>query len=564
MHNRGILKTFTRSLRKLLLVPLCLGFTLFQAAWAQESMSPDEALTALLAAGRSDCGSNKADLLNKVLCEKRIRFGVNPSYAGFGLRTDGQWSGYEVDIAQRIAAKFGVEAVFVAVSGSNRMSAVSDGRVDVVLATLGHTIQRDAQVNFVKPHYYASMTEIMGERDIRIVDWEQLAGRTVCVTVGSYQNAGLTGNGARLMLFDGSAKLEQALQSGFCEVAAHDDSYLAGLYQKPAFAKKFDTKFRFAPVPWGAAVPKNNAHHLALALGLNFQIMHRDGTLIALAQANRINSEFLGLAQENWSKDSCNRSTGNTNPDCILQPLNDVLELTPFAGSIKELESWFSQYTNVEIGFPWLKTVSAWDLFKTGVIYTFLLVIGSLAATLLIACFVGRALSSPIRALRWATQLLVVVAQSTPFVLALVIGLALATALMPYSVGLGVTVCMLVAGLMNGANAGQSISESVISIIHERGDHLSGLFVEALRRSRIQLQASLVNASKAVPAASFIGLPELLSAMTDISSFSTSRVSTYIFLMLFYMAVVAVVVWLCTKAGEWLERGKSSAESRHA
>jgi ABC-type arginine/histidine transport system permease subunit len=123
---------------------------------------------------------------------------------------------------------------------------------------------------------------------------------------------------------------------------------------------------------------------------------------------------------------------------------------------------------------------------------------------------------------------------------------------------------MLVAGLMNGANAGQSISESVISIIHERGDHLSGLFVEALRRSRIQLLASLVNASKAVPAASFIGAPELLSVMTDISSFSTSRVSTYIFLMLFYMAVVAVVVWLCTKAGEWLERGKSSAESRHA
>lgn len=183
MHNRWLLKTFTRSLRKLLLVPLCLGFALSQAAWAQESMSPDEALSTLLAAGRSDCRSNNADLLNKVLCEKRIRFGVNPSYAGFGLRTDGQWAGYEVDIAQRIAAKFGVEAVFVAVSGSNRMSAVSDGRVDVVLATLGHTIQRDAQVNFVKPHYYASMTEIMGERDIRIVDWEQLVGRTVCVTL---------------------------------------------------------------------------------------------------------------------------------------------------------------------------------------------------------------------------------------------------------------------------------------------------------------------------------------------------------------------------------------------
>lgn len=562
MHSSERLMKFVRLLCKLLLVPLCILLSPTQAAWAQASESPDEALTTLLAAARSDCGP-RTDLLNKVLCEKRIRFGINPSYAGFGLRTDSQWAGYEVDIARRIAEKFDVEAVFVAVTGANRIGALADGRVDVVLATLGHTTQRDAQVNFVRPHYYASMTEIMGERDIRIVDWEQLAGRTICVTVGSYQNAGLIGYGARLMLFDGSAKLEEALSSGVCEVASHDDSYLAGLYRKPAFEKKFDTKFRFAPVPWGAAVPKNNAHDLAFALGLNFQIMHRDGALIDLAQANRINSQFLGEAREIWRKDSCNQSKGSTNRDCIILPLNDVLEVTSFGGSIKALESWFSQYTGAEISFPWLTTMSAWDLFKTGIVYTFVLVIGSLAATLLIACCVGRALSSPLRTLRWATQLLVVAAQSTPFVLALVIGLALATALMPYSVGLGIAVCMLVAGLINGANAGQSISESVISIIHERGEHPPGLFVEALRRSRIQLQASLVNASKAVPAASFIGAPELLSSMTDISSFSTSRVSTYLFLMLFYMLIVGAVVWLCSRAGDWLESGRSSAKSRH-
>lgn len=564
MNDREVLKTIARSLCKLLLVPICIWLTPPEAARAQVFVSPTEALTTLLQSARSDCISNKADLLNKVLCEKRIRFGVNPSYAGFGLRTNGQWAGYEVDIARRIAEKFGVEAVFVAVTGANRIGALSDGRVDVVLATLGHTKQRDGQVTFVRPHYYASMTEIMGERNLRIVDWEGLAGRTICVTVGSYQNAGLIGHGARLMLFDGSAKLEEALQSGVCEVAAHDDSYLAGLYRKPAFDKKFDTKFRFAPVPWGAAVPKNNAHDLAFALGLTLQMMHRDGTLLDSAQVNRINTQFLESASETWSKDICNRSTGNTNPECILSPLDDALVATPFVTSIKELESWFSQFTGAEISFPWLTTMSAWDLFKTGIIYTLLLVIGSLAATLMIACLVGWALSSPFRILRWATQFLVVAAQSTPFVLALVIGLAFATALMPYSVGLGVTVCILVAGLMNGTNAGQSIAESVISIIREQGEHPPGLFVEAIRRSRMQLQAFLVNASKSVPAASFIGAPELLSSMTDISSFSNSRVATYIFLLLFYMAVVVVVVWLSGKAGAWLESGKSKPEPRHA
>ena len=133
MLKAGILKTFARSLCKLLLVPLCLSLTPSQTAWAQDYPTPDEALTTLLEGARSDCESK--ELLNKVLCEKRIRFGMNPSYAGFGVRSDGQWTGYQVDIARRFAAKLGIEAVFVPVSGADRIGALSDGRVDVVLAS---------------------------------------------------------------------------------------------------------------------------------------------------------------------------------------------------------------------------------------------------------------------------------------------------------------------------------------------------------------------------------------------------------------------------------------------
>ena len=556
-------KTFSRFLYKVMLVPLCLLLTLAKPGWAQESVSPDEALATLLASARSDCTSANPDLLRRVLCEKRIRFGLNARYAGFGFDTDGHWAGYEVDIARRIAAKFDVEAVFVSVTGANRIGALAEGRVDVILSSLGHTTLRDSQVTFVRPHYYASQTEIMGERDILVTGWQGLIGRTVCVTVGSYQNSGLVGHGLRLMLFDGSAKLQEALDSGICELAAHDDSYFAGYYRKPEFYKKFNTKFRFALVPWGAAVPKHNAKDLAHALGLTFQTMHRDGTLLDLALANGINTEFLEIASEVWKKDSCDRSTGNTNPDCIFPLLDTMLKPTILGDLVKEFEVFFSTFTGADISFPWLTTVSGWTLFKTGVLCTFLLLIGSLTATLLIACLVGWALSSPIRTLRWTTRVLVITAQSTPFILALVIVLFFATTLMPYSVGLGLAVCIVVAGLINGANAGQSISESITSIRGDSRERSPELFVQALRLSRVQLQSFLVNASKAVPAASFIGAPELLTSMTDISSFSSSRLATYIFLMLFYMGIVIAVVWLCGRAGEWLERGGSRLERPH-
>jgi ABC-type amino acid transport substrate-binding protein/ABC-type amino acid transport system permease subunit len=557
-------KALSRSLCALVLGALCVLLTLSKPGWAQTSVSPDEALVTLLESARSDCNIvKKTDLLQTALCAKRIRFGVSAGYPGFGFKSDDdQWVGYETDVARRIAARFGVEAVFVTVTGSNRIPALAEGRVDVVLSTLGHTTLRDSEVTFVRPHYYASQTEIMGERNIRAVDWNGLTGRTVCVTVGSYQNAGLVGHGLRLMLFDGSTKLEEALDSGMCVLAAHDDSFFAGLYREPEFYEKFDTKFRFAPVPWGAAVPKNNAKDLALALGLLFQTMHRDGELLDLAQANRVNTDFLEGQRDTWKQDSCNRSTGNTNPDCILSPLNTVLTPTSFSGFVKELEASFSTFTGVDISFPWLTTVSGWTLFKSGVLSTFVLLIGSLFATLLIACLVGWTLSSPIRLLRWMTSLLVITVQSTPFVLGLVIGLVFATALFSYSIGLGLTVCIVVTGLMNGANAGQSIAESITSLRGESRDRSLGLFVEALRRSQVQIQAFLVNASKALPAASFIGAPELLSAMTDISSFSSSRLATYLFLMLFYMAIVFVVVWLCGKAGDWLEKGGARSEMR--
>jgi ABC-type amino acid transport system permease subunit len=80
------------------------------------------------------------------------------------------------------------------------------------------------------------------------------------------------------------------------------------------------------------------------------------------------------------------------------------------------------------------------------------------------------------------------------------------------------------------------------------------LFTRALSRSATQIVAFLVNAAKGTPIASFIGAPELLSALTDITSFSSGRATTYTLLLIFYTAVVMIVVWLCGRLRLFLER----------
>jgi polar amino acid transport system substrate-binding protein len=87
------------------------------------------------------------------------------------------------------------------------------------------------------------------------------------------------------------------------------------------------------------------------------------------------------------------------------------------------------------------------------------------------------------------------------------------------------------------------------------------LFARALSRSATQIVAFLVNAAKGTPIASFIGAPELLSALTDITSFSSGRATTYTLLLIYYTAVVMIVVWLCGRLRLLLERRQAMASA---
>ena len=54
----------------------------------------------------------------------------------------------------------------------------------------------------------------------------------------------------------------------------------------------------------------------------------------------------------------------------------------------------------------------------------------------------------------------------------------------------------------------------------------------------------LVNATKSSAVASMVGVPELLNELTDITSFTSERIMTYSFLLVFYTLLVSLVVTL--------------------
>ncbi len=139
----------------------------------------------------------------------------------------------------------------------------------------------------------------------------------------------------------------------------------------------------------------------------------------------------------------------------------------------------------------------------------------------------------------------------------LVIAATIVKAVGWYSPATIIAAAIVALGLINGANAGQAISEAMATL---RAEPVSGpggkqrLFIRSLSRSAKQIEAFLINAAKGTPVASFIGTPELLNALTDISSFSSNHASTYWLLLIFYVAIVMVVVRLCATFRWFLQR----------
>lgn len=549
---------------------------LFAAAWlvtavptaARADNSPDAALARLLAEARSAaavpgaCAEPGADRLDHVLCAGRIRVGVRDEYPLFGTLSGTIRQGYEIDMARAVARRLGVEAAFVKVKAATRIPMLADDTIDLVVATMGDNTQRESQVRFIRPHYYRSETMLVGPRDLAVADWKDIQGLTVCVTVGNASNAELVSHGARLMLFDEAVTLPERLVDQTCTLAAQDDSFFDYYFTDPDFAARFSEKFGFGPMPWGMGVAQTGSDRLARVLDLMSQMFHRDGVFLAAARANHIGTGFLAEQQELWARPGCDTQFGSAVAACVLPPANAELQPTPFAGGVAVFENWFAGLTGVDLQLPMLKTAPAWSLFLSGVVNSLILIAGALGATLAFALLFGPAMAARSPLLRWPARAITVALQSSPILLTLVIAAAVMHALVPNSPSVALCAAIVALGLANGSNAGQAISEAYLTLRVERGELPGGgvgLFSRALSRAATQIVAFLINAAKGTPIASFIGAPELLSALTDITSFSSGRATTYTLLLVFYTAVVIAVVWLCRRFQGFLERSHAAA-----
>jgi ABC-type amino acid transport substrate-binding protein/ABC-type amino acid transport system permease subunit len=478
------------------------------------------------------------DNLNKILCEGKIKIGVRNGYLGFAITNQNERSGYDIDVARLVAESLGVESEFVNVSPVTRISSLSAGETDLVIATMGHTSKRDENAWFIRPHYYSSQTIVVGPRKVKISSWEDMIDKTVCTTVGNYANSILVPRVARVMLFDTPARLISNLKSGACTFIAQDDSVLNPALNIPEIAAIFETKLGFAEIPWGMAVAPEGSDQLAKLLEKMSRKLHKEGEFLKLAKQNSIVTSYLERMQRQWSQNDCLSIPSN----CVSAPLTLTLEPGPFKKIIETGFDWVNSNLNV------FYSKFAWGLFTNGIKISIIAVIGVLLATCVLSLFFALCLTSDRKMTKMLLKVVLAVFQSSPPILILVFIATIATNLFNYSQFVALLVAIIAIGLLNGAFAGQALSEAYKSL-EDANRSLNNDGLKRWRKSVViaapQLQAFMANATRGISAASFVGVADLTNSLNDITSFSRNASLTYWVLLIFYILVVIIVVKIC-------------------
>ena len=538
-------------MRNLLVVAVWLFSCVGLPAFAELASNYEQELQRHIATTLNTGCVNPQSELARVLCNKRLRVGVRANYKLFGEFDGTHFKGFEVDLTKTIAKHLGVQAELIVVNPANRIEKLKQGDIDAIIATMAHTVSRETSIYFIRPHYYASPTTIVGAKGQNISGWHDLKGKTACVPLGNFSNIVFSENRVKLLIYDRPNRLIDALEFGACSIIAHDRSLLNAEVFGPDAPKnlsnKFEEKFSFDTVPWGIGVQKEAKDDLGAALSFIMAHLHQSGTLEKLARQHGVDIQFLA-DQHRIFKDSNCLTQHQLNPSCLGAPADISDKPTPIAPQVHRFERWLNEHARLSLKFPMLVGENAARIFIIGVLVSLLLVTGSIFATMGIALLFFKILQSKHFLFRLLGQIVTQFFQSSPIILLLMLGYLIVSYLTSYSPPLAILVSVIVIGLNNGANAGSAMSELAAS----SGKDLRILVIAS--KARIQFCAAVINAAKASPVAGFIGAPELLAVLTDITAFSGERITTFFILIIFYLILIQLVIILSERLSQRLDK----------
>lgn len=135
------------------------------------------------------CGCNEKPktIIEKIQERDVLTVGVKSDSKPFGYVENGQFKGFDIDIAKKIAQNIlddETKVKFVPVTSENRISKLLAEEVDLIIATMTDTPERREIIDFSEP-YYISGQAVMCKKNSEVSSIADLANHNTIIVSGT-------------------------------------------------------------------------------------------------------------------------------------------------------------------------------------------------------------------------------------------------------------------------------------------------------------------------------------------------------------------------------------------
>ena len=207
-----------------------------------------------------------ANLLEEITERGVVRVGVrndNPPISF--IDEDGEWVGFDLDLAAALGETLGLEVELVPVDGTTRITFLESGQIDMAVASANHTRSRDEAIDFSITYFWDNQSFLVRTDEYENID--ELFGATVAASAGSSTIDSWTsyvdergGDAPEFVEFDDKLAAVEAVRSGAVEGYTEDNITLLSLAAG-------DPNLTLLPgghnaVQFGVGVPENQSDWL--------------------------------------------------------------------------------------------------------------------------------------------------------------------------------------------------------------------------------------------------------------------------------------------------------------
>jgi polar amino acid transport system substrate-binding protein len=194
----------------------------------------------LLTAAMAGCQKGEMTTLDKIQDSGEMTFAMTGAYPPFNFVDEGgELAGFDIDIANALAEKMGVEAAPITTAWDGIIGGLQSNRFDTIIGSMTITETRQEQVNFTNPYYYDG-AQFFVASDSDVTNISELSEGTVGAVTGTTFHDALKemDNIESIMQFESDIDNFKALEQG------RMDGLVTGKFVGLTAPEKYDVQIK--------------------------------------------------------------------------------------------------------------------------------------------------------------------------------------------------------------------------------------------------------------------------------------------------------------------------------